>query len=170
MGSRQGALAVAAVRIGIPLTDYQTRLDAGEKWCHRCRSWLPVARFGADASRGDGRSPACKECQSARHRAAYVPVLVRKPMGPPRLPRRDGDKRQARSRINHDMRMGQRPNPNTLPCTDCGHLGEDRRHEYDHHLGYAAENHYDVEPVCSRCHHARERGRRGQHEDQHRVV
>ena len=46
---------------------------------------------------------------------------------------------------------------------DCGHeygSGE-RRHEYDHHLGYAAEHHEDVEAVCSKCHHAREDMRRG---------
>jgi hypothetical protein len=52
-----------------------------------------------------------------------------------------------------------RPNPNDIPCVDCGHIGSDRRHEYDHHLGYAADHHGDVEAVCSRCHHARERRR-----------
>jgi hypothetical protein len=54
--------------------------------------------------------------------------------------------------------MGRRPHPNDLPCTDCSHVwapGE-RRHEYDHHLGYAAEHHLDVEPVCTTCHAARD--------------
>lgn len=32
--------------------------------------------------------------------------------------------------------------------------------EYDHHLGYAAEHHEDVEAVCTTCHHAREVERR----------
>lgn len=50
----------------------------------------------------------------------------------------------------------RRPNPNSLPCVDCGHLGDDRRHEYDHHLGYEAEHHYDVQPVCSKCHAKRD--------------
>jgi hypothetical protein len=31
----------------------------------------------------------------------------------------------------------------------------ERRHEYDHHLGYAAEHHGDVEAVCTVCHRAR---------------
>lgn len=55
-----------------------------------------------------------------------------------------------------------RPTP-TLPCVDCGHIrsnSEERRHEYDHHLGYAAEHHEHVEPVCTTCHHRRENERR----------
>jgi hypothetical protein len=35
---------------------------------------------------------------------------------------------------------------------DCGHTGEGPRHEYDHHKGYAAENHEKVEVVCKACH------------------
>ncbi len=79
-------------------------------------------------------------------------------MGPAPQPPRDGDKAQARQRVNVEVRTGRRPHPNDLPCVDCGHVwapGE-RRHEYDHHLGYAAEYHYDVEPVCTRCHSRRD--------------
>ena len=78
--------------------------------------------------------------------------------GPAPSPPRDGDKIQARQRVNVEVRTGHRPHPNTLPCTDCGHRwapGE-RRHEYDHHLGYAPEHHYDVEPVCTPCHAKRD--------------
>lgn len=71
-------------------------------------------------------------------------------------PPRDGDKKQARSQVNVEVRFGRRPNPNTLPCTDCGHLGADRRHEYDHYLGYAAEHHSHVQPVCVFCHKRRD--------------
>ena len=54
------------------------------------------------------------------------------------------------------------PSPNEMPCVDCGHIwGEgERRHEYDHYRGYAAEHHETVEAVCSKCHHERERRRR----------
>lgn len=78
--------------------------------------------------------------------------------GPAPKPPRDGDKEQARQRINVEVRMGRRPHPNTLPCADCGHVWESgaRRHEYDHHLGYAAAHHYDVEPVCTVCHAKRD--------------
>lgn len=58
--------------------------------------------------------------------------------GPAPHPPRDGDKLQARQRINVEVRTP----------------GE-RRHEYDHHHGYGAEHHYCVEPVCTKCHRAR---------------
>lgn len=40
-----------------------------------------------------------------------------------------------------------------------------RRHEYDHHLGYDLAHQADVEAVCSRCHHQRERRRDGTSRD-----
>lgn len=78
--------------------------------------------------------------------------------GPAPMRARDGDAVQARQRINVEVRTGYRPHPNTLPCTDCGHVWKpgERRHEYDHHLGYAPEHHLSVEPVCTLCHAARD--------------
>lgn len=75
--------------------------------------------------------------------------------GPAPMQPRDGDKIQARQRINVEVRSGRRHNPNSLPCVDCGHFGDDVRHEYDHHLGYDSKNHYNVESVCAKCHHLR---------------
>lgn len=78
--------------------------------------------------------------------------------GPKAKPPREGDKKQARQRINAEVRTGRRQHPNTLSCADCGHRyapGE-RRHEYDHHRGYAAAYHYDVQPVCTLCHAKRD--------------
>lgn len=71
---------------------------------------------------------------------------------------RDGDKKQARQRINVEVKNGIRQHPNAIPCQDCGHVwahGE-RRHEYDHYMGYAAKHHGDVQSVCTRCHKARD--------------
>lgn len=78
--------------------------------------------------------------------------------GPAPMPPRDGDKKQARQRINVEVRAGRRPHPNLLPCTDCGHVWveDERRHEYDHHLGYAPEHHLEVQPVCTTCHARRD--------------
>ena len=74
--------------------------------------------------------------------------------GPTPKPGRDGDREQARARVNVQVQRGERPFPNALPCVDCGHVWKegDRRHEYDHHLGYDAEHHLDVVPVCGPCH------------------
>ena len=67
---------------------------------------------------------------------------------------RDGDQAQARGRVNYLVRVGILLNPGSLACSDCGHLGDDRKHEYHHHRGYAPEYHEDVIPLCSRCHRA----------------
>lgn len=81
--------------------------------------------------------------------------------GPAPNPARDGDRKQARHRVNVEVRTGRRPHPNDLPCADCGHVWSEgeRRHEYDHHLGYGAEHHLDVEAVCTTCHAARDSAR-----------
>ena len=91
-----------------------------------------------------------------------IPAWARSEYGPPPDSPRDGDKQQARQRINVLVRSGRLTRPNSLPCADCGHVWKpgERRHEYDHHLGYGRFHHYDVEPVCSICHNRRaeERG------------
>ncbi|MES9261449.1 hypothetical protein ABEQ23_12325, partial [Cutibacterium acnes] len=90
-----------------------------------------------------------KDALNSSARRRYGPL----PMHP-----RNGDKIQARQRINVEVRTGKRPHPNTLPCVDCGHVyapGE-RRHEYDHYLGYAAEHHFSVQAVCTLCHAKRD--------------
>lgn len=84
--------------------------------------------------------------------------------GPAPNPPRDGDKIQARQRINVEVKGGRRPHPNELPCADCGHVWSpgERRHEYDHHLGYSPEHHYDVQSVCTLCHAKRDSGKKAQ--------
>lgn len=161
MGSKEGVLKVAAKRIGISFNEYQKRIGQGEKWCHGCRTWHSVAEFGKDLTRGDGLSAACLKYKNKKARENYIPVPLhkRKKHGPKRDQNRCGDKLQARKRINQEVRIGNLPNPNDLPCTDCGHIGNDKRHEYDHYLGYSKEHFFDVKPVCSRCHKHRARVR-----------
>jgi hypothetical protein len=62
--------------------------------------------------------------------------------------------RQARHKM---VRAGVLANPNDIPCLICGHIGQDRRHEYDHHLGYLAEHQESVQALCSRCHRKKHR-------------
>ena len=87
---------------------------------------------------------------------------VTRKYGPPPKPPRDGDQEQARQRINVEVRTGRRPHPSTLLCFDCGHIGDDKRHEYDHYLGYAAAHHLDVQPVCTTCHATRDSAKKRQ--------
>jgi hypothetical protein len=155
MGTRFGILKVAAKKCGLPLSEYQSLIAAGLKRCTFCTEWKSTCQFGVDATRWDGWSAGCTDCRRGRGQESHDPIgrMFRLPSGPARIARRLGDKKQAKSRINHDVSLGLRPNPNDLYCAKCGHIGSDRRHEYHHIMGYAEEHHYDVLPLCSACHH-----------------
>lgn len=86
-----------------------------------------------------------------------VNPITGRPGPAPNSPR-DGDRVQARQRVNVEVRTKRRPHPNTLPCVDCGHVWGPggRRHEYDHSKGYDAEHHLEVEAVCTTCHAQRD--------------
>lgn len=161
MGSAAGVLKTAAARIGVTVAEYQKHLNASEKWCTGCKDWHDLNRFQADKSRSDGRTAQCGDARKREYRRTYQP-RPRPGRGRRFAPARDGDVLQARGRVNYLITAELIPAPNDLPCADCGHVWTDgeRRHEYDHYLGYAAEHHEDVESVCTTCHHAREDSRR----------
>lgn len=161
MGSTEGALRAAATRVGLGLNEYRDRLNEGLRYCYRCVDWQQASEFGRDASRSDGLARACRESVKAAARARYTRRRRPQP-GRKFVAARDGDFLQARRRVNYLVEIGLLEPSNSLPCTDCAHVWSDgeRRHEYDHHLGYDAEHHEDVEPVCTTCHHSREDERR----------
>lgn len=66
MGNRAGALKVAAHRLGMTTVAYLSRVQSGEKWCHKCGQWKPAGEFWADRTRGDGRKAVCKKCDYTR--------------------------------------------------------------------------------------------------------
>jgi hypothetical protein len=159
--TKEGALKVRAAKVGLTPVEYVDRLDQGLKYCGLCLEWKSRNEFHNDRSRFDGKVPYCADCKNGRARERHVPVAEPQRKGPSPIPARDGDAKQARRKVNAHLEAGRWPHPNTLPCADCGHTwaqGE-RRHEYDHHKGYAAEHHEDVEVVCTRCHRKREIGR-----------
>jgi hypothetical protein len=164
MGAPIGVLKTAAKRIGLPFDVYMEKIGSGLRWCYACKDFHPQSCFGKEQNRSRGIAPICKEKRNARATAkrALIPPEFRKPGGPPSDIPRDGDKNQARRRVNLLVRTGRLPHPGTLPCTDCGHRmheGCKLRHEYDHYKGYGAAYHTDAEVVCWSCHHLRE-GRR----------
>lgn len=131
-----------------------------DKWCTACKAHHALSEFGKDPTRGDGLG---SRCLASRR------VKQRKKPGYPKGAHmrgwvadiRDGDKKQARRRINYLVEQGRIPHPDDLPCFDCADMvftGK-FRHEYDHARGYDGENQLYVEPVCSRCHHSREETR-----------
>ena len=155
MGSYEGALKASASKFGISFEEYQSNRLKGYKRCILCKTWKCADDFTSDKSRTDGLDSRCRPCKKAYNRNKYTPIPLenRKPVGPPQIVKRDGDKRQARARINHDIVAGIRPDPNDLFCSLCGHKGSELRHEYHHGMGYAPSHHNDVLPLCSTCHH-----------------
>ena len=155
----QGALKVLAKKRGMSVEALQQRLET-ESFCFMCEQWKERGQFDIDRSRSNGVARACKVCKHGKHRATYIKKGFPRRYGPAADAPRDGDKKQARHRVNLHVDHGWIPDPNALPCTDCGHeYAGDKRHEYDHYLGYDAEHHLDVQVVCSTCHHARERAK-----------
>lgn len=156
--TKSGALKISAHRAGVSVKQYVWRCAKGEKWCYSCKRWHPATAFGKDSTRHDGRSGLCLAARRSKAKELYAPV-PRPPKGRSYVSFRDGDAKQARRRINYLVEEGILPSPSSLPCSDCGQTWEEglSRHEYDHHLGYAAARHEDVEAVCASCHHKRPR-------------
>lgn len=131
---------------------YVERHQNGEKYCSKCQRWLKPEDFNIDRSRWDNRHSICQECRKRAHRKNYEPKQSTLKPGPNRKEPEDGNRKQANKRINHDVENCQRPHPNNLHCAFCGHKGDDKRHEYHHHMGYGKLHHYDVLPLCTECH------------------
>jgi hypothetical protein len=153
-GTTEGGRKCHAAAIGISYADYTAHLDAGERWCRGCAEWHPAGAFAGDRSRVDGVTSACREWRNKWARQHYTLKGPPDRYGPPPAAQRDDDRRQARGRVNNLVDHGKLPDPNTLPCTDCGHIWRpgERRHEYDHYHGYGNGHHEDVQAVCTRCH------------------
>jgi hypothetical protein len=153
-GVTRGGWHGAAKRNNLTVEAYLDKRGNGQKRCGRCRRWLAVSQYQADRSRGDGLKTICRSCSTEIRPKNGKP----RGRGPAPAPQRDGDREQARRRVNVLVRTGKLPAPRTVPCVDCGHAWSpgERRHEYDHYLGYGAGHHLDVQVVCSACHHSRE--------------
>jgi hypothetical protein len=162
--TRLHQLSVFAVKrnatlFGISVDEYRDLLARGLSRCRTCKAWKSRSEFHRNKNISTGLSVDCKPCMKVLAAARYVPVPLteRRKRGAQQAPPRDGDKKQARRRIQYLIKACKIPNPNTVSCVDCGHLGQDHRHEYDHHMGYGAEHHETVEVVCKPCHFRRER-------------
>lgn len=50
---------IAAKRIGVSESEYQSRIELGQKWCTQCKKWHKREVFAKDKSRGDGLKSSC---------------------------------------------------------------------------------------------------------------
>lgn len=77
MDPRRNKIAGPAARLGLTPEAYLAKIDAGLKWCWRCREWHPIGDFPFDRSKSDQRFPVCKtqtnRLANARARARGVP-------------------------------------------------------------------------------------------------
>lgn len=153
--TKQGAEIVATKRIGITVEEYRININAGLKRCSNCRKWIAIELFSKDLSRHDRLCSACRECRKDKYKNTYIKKGRTSTKGRKYAKTRDGDKKQARATVNHSVNNKIIPNPNTLPCHECGniHKAGDIRHEYHHHNGYNVKSHEEVVPLCSKCHH-----------------
>ena len=71
--TREGAIKIRAVALGITVIEYKAHLAAGLKWCWKCKTWRPRAEFWSDKSRGDGLDAIC-----FTHRLRPLPHKTRK--------------------------------------------------------------------------------------------
>lgn len=152
MGSAVGGLKRAARTAGCTYEEYLSQKALGLKWCLMCKQWKAESLFGVDKTRGDGRDTKCCDCRKVLYKKSYEPRPRVSKKGFRFVEARDGDKEQARARVNLKVQTGQIPNPTAIACSQCQHIGEDRRHEYHHFKGYAAEHHETVIALCSKCH------------------
>ena len=157
--THEGAVIIAAGKIGISVAQYKFFICEGLLWCTGCKKWHQVHEFNNNKNRWSGKAQSCRDYLKSEYKLNFKPIPPekRKKMGVLPGKERPDDKKQARHRVNCLVRTGKIPKPNDIPCSDCGHVhtkGE-RRHEYDHHQGYATGKHTVVIPLCSKCHHER---------------
>ena len=148
--TKRGALKIAAGRRGITVHQYLRKVKDGFKWCSGCKLWHLYIEFGLDSSRNDGLSTVCLKYRKIMYEKSYKQRPRKK--GRKFVDPRDGDKKQARRRINHLVDIGLMPRPSTLICIKCNGYNDSKRNEYHHHNGYGVDHHEDVIVLCSSCH------------------
>lgn len=55
---------------------------------------------------------------------------------------------KARNAVNHAIRAGKLPRPDTLQCYYC----LEKANQYHHHKGYTFKRQLDIVPACQKCH------------------
>jgi hypothetical protein len=77
--TKEGAIKIAAKKVGISVEEYLAHKSNSEKWCYKCDEWKTFDEFGHDSTRSDNRKALCKKCSliNERRRAAKKPKKVR---------------------------------------------------------------------------------------------
>jgi len=129
------------------------------KCCTKCKKKKPVFEFHKDRSTKDGLLRWCKSCQKAycqtdkgkavNHKATAK--YLKTPKGKATMKRfytRNPNYAKATNAVNHAIRDGKLPRPDSLLCHYCPKPAK----QYHHWKGYEPEHWLDVLPVCRDCH------------------
>jgi hypothetical protein len=68
--SDEHAMRVGATQLGMSLTAYRVRVEAGLKWCFACRRWQPREEFGRRWSTRDGLNRICRAAATEQVKAS----------------------------------------------------------------------------------------------------
>lgn len=172
-GTKVGATKVAAGKLGVTVTEYLARKEAGFRWCWCCRTWKLAGLFPRSSGPKGAVSGQCLECSrvkvrkntkgrpgsmrgrrhtaAARHNMSLAHQGSRNHRwkgGTSPLPEQDREKLLGRRAINHAVEAGRLAPPGQLPCIHCGGQAQ----EYHHHRGYAPCHELDVQALCIKCH------------------
>jgi len=100
---------VAARRAGVSVGEYRQRVEQGQKYCWRCRSWRARSDYGVDRSRWDGLSAICTPCRRPLKQLKLINET------PAEYARRryatDADFRARRRQHSHSRKRGIAPMP-----------------------------------------------------------
>jgi uncharacterized protein YaiL (DUF2058 family) len=144
------------------------------KQCNKCSKEKELGAFGLQKKGLHGRRSICRDCVStynsvySKERFSSDPIFRQKrieaaaawssanPEKRAEIAKRRNQKEQrdspekikARALVNQRIRFGRMPKASSLACVECGGIAA----HYHHYKGYAFENRYDVQPVCSSCH------------------
>jgi hypothetical protein len=127
------------------------------KRCPRCKQVKFTSEFHKCRREKDGCQCYCKICESEiKNRKSYRESSLRyknseKGKAAEKKYSRKSSKtnqRKARSAVNMAVFYGKLSSARSYHCRYCWNQAE----QYHHHLGYATEHWFDVEPICIKCH------------------
>jgi hypothetical protein len=52
----------------------QPKFTSTEKWCNRCKAWLPLGNFGENKRTASGKAPYCRPCHNRYCRGFWTSV------------------------------------------------------------------------------------------------
>ena len=146
------------------------------KRCSKCKKFKPLAEFHKNRTTKDGYQSECKICVLKRSKEYYQTEQGKRNRKQNRQSKKGkvahkryrqsevgkaiqsaAQKRfyiqhpkqcKAVSAVQHAIKIGKLPRPNTLQC----HYGPVQANQYHHWHSYEPEHYLDVVPVCIKCH------------------